>query len=62
VIIYPGHGLTRRSRIAAGLVQVIKTIASGLRMRVTSVENIEIADAVEYDTTQDATVEGIPRP
>ncbi len=52
MILYPGKGMTRRSRLAFGLVQVVKFIAD-LRMRVTS---------VEYDETQDSTVEGIPRP
>ncbi len=52
MILYPGKGLTRRSRLAFGLVQVVKFV-EGLKMRVIS---------VEYDETKDATVEGIPRP
>lgn len=60
LILYPGIGLTRRSRIVFGLVSAIKAIT--IRMRVKSFENVEEVIAVEYDTTQTATVEGIPRP
>jgi hypothetical protein len=61
VILYPGKGMTRRSRLAAGLAQVIRRIV-GLRMRVDSFENVESVTATEYDPTQESTVEGIPRP
>ncbi len=52
MIIFPGKGMVRRSRIAAGLILLVKIVAGGLRMRV---------DSSEYDDTQDATVEGVPR-
>lgn len=61
MILYPGKGMTRRSRLAAGLALQVRRIV-GLRMRVDSFENIEAVDATEYDTTQESTVEGIPRP
>ncbi len=60
MILYPGKGMSRRSRLVFGMVQVFKGIT--IRMRVDSFENVEEVTAVEYDTTQTATVEGIPRP
>lgn len=60
MILYPGKGMSRRSRLVFGLVQVFKAIQ--IRMRVKSFENVETVVSIEYDETQDATVEGIPRP
>ncbi len=62
MILYPGKGMVRRSRIAAGLIQLVKIVAGGLRMRVDSFEYDEARTHEEYDDTQEATVEGIPRP
>ena len=53
--------MVQRSRIAAGLIQLVKIIAGGLRMRVKSFEYDEAKKHEEYDDTQEATVEGIPR-
>ena len=61
MILYPGKGMTRRSRLAAGLALQLRRIV-GLRMRVDSFENVEEVDAFEYDETRESTVEGIPRP
>jgi len=61
MILYPGKGMTRRSRLAAGLALQVRRIV-GIRMRVKSFENVEAVVSVEYDTTQESTVEGIPRP
>lgn len=47
--------------MAAGLALQIRRIV-GIRMRVKSFENVEQVTSVEYDTDQESTVEGIPRP
>jgi len=47
--------------LAAGLALQVRRIV-GIRMRVKSFENVEAVVSVEYDTTQESTVEGIPRP
>ncbi len=61
MIIFPGKGMVRRSRIAAGLVLLVKIIAGGLRMRVKSFEYDEARTHEAHDE-QTATVEGVPRP
>lgn len=61
MILYPGKGMVRRSRLAAGLIQVVKIIAAGLRMRVDSSEYDEARTHEAHDE-QTATVEGVPRP
>lgn len=53
--------MVRRSRIAAGLILLVKIIAGGLRMRVKTFEYDEAKTHEEYDE-QTATVEGVPRP